>query len=111
MEKLDVVFAGRYLDAMSAFQAEGKPSLCWKEALHGCADDSRLILQHLLAGINAHINLDLGVASAQVSPGASLPGLKADFDQINTLLASQVGVVEAEMATLSPLVKDLSKVG
>jgi len=111
METLDVVFASRYLDAYNAVQANQKLSRCWNLAFRACTDDGCLILQHLLAGMNAHINLDLGVASAQVSPGDQLPGLKSDFDQINTVLAAQVGAVEDEMAGLSPLIKDLSKVG
>ncbi len=111
MERLDVVFASRYLDAVATHQAGAKPSRSWKLAFEACRDDSRLILQHLLAGMNAHINLDLGVASAQVSPGDQLPQLKADFDQINEVLAAQVGAVEANMSALSPLVKNLSTVG
>jgi hypothetical protein len=111
METLDVVFASRYLDALSAFQTNGNPSHCWKVAFHACPDDSLLILQHLLAGMNAHINLDLGVAAAQVSPGDQLPQLKSDFDEINAVLAAQVAAVENEMATVSPLLKDLSTVG
>ncbi|HVP54587.1 MAG TPA: DUF5995 family protein [Candidatus Eisenbacteria bacterium] len=111
METLDVVFASRYLDASSAYQSDGKPSHCWKVAFHACDDDTRIILQHLLAGMNAHINLDLGVAAAQVCPGDQLPQLKSDFDEINVVLAAQVGAVEDEMSTLSPLIKDLSKVG
>jgi len=111
METLDVVFATRYLDAYNAFQANQRLSHCWNIPFRASADDSHLILQHLLAGINAHINLDLGVASALVSPGDQLPGLKADFDEINTVLAAQVGSVENEMSAVSPLIKDLSKVG
>jgi Family of unknown function (DUF5995) len=111
MEQLDVVFASRYLDALAAYQSGGTPSRSWKLAFDACSDDSRLILQHLLAGMNAHINLDLGIASAQVSPGTQLPGLKTDFDQINDILAAQVAAVESEMAALSPLIKGLSTVG
>ena len=111
MEQLDVVFASRYLDALAAYQSETAPSRSWRLAFDACGDESRLILQHLLAGMNAHINLDLGVASAQVSPGAQLPGLKTDFDQINDILAAQVGAVESEMDALSPLIKGLSTVG
>ncbi|HVO78612.1 MAG TPA: DUF5995 family protein [Candidatus Bathyarchaeia archaeon] len=111
MEKLDVVFARRYLDALSAYQTHGKLSRCWRVAFDACEDESRLILQHLLAGMNAHINLDLGAASAQVSPGDQIAQLKDDFDEINTVLASQVGAVEDEMSALSPLIKDLSSVG
>lgn len=111
MEQLDVVFASRYLDALAAYQSGGTPSRSWKLAFDACSDDSRLILQHLLAGMNAHINLDLGIASAQVSPGTQLPGLKTDFDQINDILAAQVAAVESEMAALSSLIKGLSTVG
>ncbi len=111
MEKLDVVFASRYLDALAAYQSGRKLSRCWKVAFDACPDDTRLILQHLLAGMNAHINLDLGVASAQVSPGDQLPHLKADFDQINVVLAAQVGAVEDEMSSASSLVQGVSYVG
>jgi roadblock/LC7 domain-containing protein len=110
MEKLDVVFAGRYLDAQAAYEAKHAPSRSWKLAFDACADESRIILQHLLAGMNAHINLDLGVAAAQVSPGDRIGELKADFNQINAVLAAQVGAVEAAMAAISPLVGTLSLV-
>lgn len=49
-----------------------------------------LILQHLLLGINAHINLDLGIAAAQTSPGDDLPDLRNDFVEINRVLVRQV---------------------
>jgi Family of unknown function (DUF5995) len=111
MEKLDVVFASRYLDALAAYQSHGKASRCWKVAFDACTDDTRLILQHLLAGMNAHINLDLGVAAAQVSPGDQLPHLKADFDQINVVLVAQVSAVEDEMSSVSSLVQGVSYVG
>ena len=111
MEKLDVIFASRYLDALSAYQAGASPSRCWKVAFEACADDTRLVLQHLLAGMNAHINLDLGVAAAQVVPGDSIGQLQGDFNEINTVLAAQVGAVEAGMSAISPLVSTLSQVG
>ena len=111
MQKLDVVFASRYLDALAAFQAGGAPTRSWALAFRGCDDASLLILQHLLSGMNAHINLDLGIASAQVSPGDQLPQLKPDFDQINVVLAELVGIVAAEIAAVSPLIGNLEKIG
>ena len=111
MEKLDVIFASRYLDAYDSYHAHGPTSRCWKVAFDACGDDSHLILQHLLAGMNAHINLDLGVAAATVSPGDSIEGLQSDFDQINVVLAAQVSSVEGQMSTISPLVGTLSQVG
>lgn len=111
MQKLDVVFASRYLDALAAFQAGGAPTRSWALAFRGCDDASLLILQHLLSGMNAHINLDLGIATAQVSPGDQLPQSKPDFDQINVVLAELVGIVAAEIAAVSPLIGDLEKIG
>src|SRR5271170_1963088 len=111
MEQLDVVFASRYLDALASYQTGGSASRSWVVAFQGCDDADLLILQQLMAGMNAHINLDLGVAAAQVSPGAQLPQLKPDFDEINGVLASLVGIVAAEIAVVSPLIGDLEKIG
>ena len=61
--------------------------------------------------MNAHINLDLGIAAAQVSPGNQLPQLKPDFDQINAVLASMVSTVASEIAVVSPLLGDLETIG
>ena len=111
MERLDVVFASRYLDALEAFQAGKATTQSWAIAFKGCDDPDLLILQQILCGMNAHINLDLGIATAQVAPGELLPQLKSDFDAINAVLASQVGIVTAEIAAVSPLIGDLEKIG
>src|SRR5271165_3612052 len=111
MEKLDVAFASRYLDALATFQAGGTPTRSWILAFRGCDDADLLILQHLLSGMNAHINLDLGIAAAQTCPGDQLPQLKSDFDEINNVLADLVSTVEDEIAAVSPLIGDLEKIG
>ncbi|MFZ0312189.1 MAG: DUF5995 family protein [Candidatus Korobacteraceae bacterium] len=111
MEQLDVVFASRYLDALATFQAGGTATRSWRLAFQGCNDAELLILQQLLAGMNAHINLDLGIAAAQVSPGERLPQLKPDFDAINAVLASLVNTVASEIAVVSPLIGELERIG
>jgi Family of unknown function (DUF5995) len=111
MEQLDVVFASRYLDALATFQAGEAATRSWMLAFRGCDDASLLILQQLLSGMNAHINLDLGIAAAQTCPGDQLPQLKPDFDAINDVLADLVGTVEDEIAAVSPLISDLEKIG
>jgi len=104
MEKLDVVFASRYLAAFQQFRS-GEPSTAsWQTAFKAASRWYPIVLQHLLAGINAHINLDLGVAAAMTAHARQLPGLKADFDQINAVLAGLVSTVEKEMAEVSPLI-------
>jgi hypothetical protein len=111
MEQLDVVFASRYLDAHSTFQSGGTATRSWMVAFQGCDDANLLILQQLLSGMNAHINLDLGIAAAQVSPREQLPQLKPDFYQINAVLASLIGTIASEIAAVSPLIGDLEMIG
>lgn len=111
LEKLDIVFANRYLTAYEQFRSGETPSLSWQLAFQSASKWYPLIVQQLLIGINAHINLDLGVAAAQVAPGDQLPSLKPDFDQINAVLASEVGAVEQEVAQVSPLIGWLEKFG
>ena len=48
-----------------------------------------------MIGMNAHINLDLGIAAATVAPTpAELEALHADFNRINDVLARLVRIVE-----------------
>src|SRR5215471_14130897 len=104
MERLDVTFASRYLQAFQQFRAGAQPTMSWQLAFRSASAWYPLIVQQLLIGINAHINLDLGIAAATVAPGDQLPGLKTDFDQINAVLSAEVGTVEKEMAAVSPLI-------
>lgn len=111
MERLDVLFANRYLEAYENFQNGLPASACWEAAFHAAAAWRPLILQHLLLGMNAHINLDLGVAAAQTAPGAALPGLKRDFDEINRILLSLLDEVQAKIDRLSPWLNWLDHIG
>lgn len=111
MEQLDVVFASRYLDALATFQAGGDATRSWMLAFHGYDDANFLVLQQLLSGMNAHINLDLGIATAQVCPPELLGQVKPDFDQINAVLAGLISTVASEIAAISPLIGDLEKIG
>ena len=87
MEKLDVIFANRYLVAYHTFYKQEIPTASWQVALRKANKFWPIVLQHLLWGMNAHINLDLGIAAAETASGASINDLKQDFDQINELLA------------------------
>lgn len=106
MEQLDVVFASRYFAALNAwFWPAQFPPLThsWRVAFQAAALPAPIIVQHLVAGVNAHINLDLGIASATVAPGPQLPDLHADFDRVNTILGAEVGGVLDEIDELSPV--------
>ena len=87
MERLDVTFAKRYIDAYFNHQ-QGKPiSRSWQAAFVLSEGFWPIVLQHLLSGMNAHINLDLGIASAEVMKGQDIQLLHHDFNQINTILS------------------------
>ncbi|SHH19606.1 DUF5995 family protein [Flavobacterium defluvii] len=102
MEKLDVIFANRYLKAYYQYQAKEKPSECWGFAFEQAEKFWPIVLQHLLLGINAHINLDLGIASAEISTVEDIEDLKADFDKINSILSSLVAGVEKCLIKIWP---------
>ncbi|MBI1807719.1 MAG: hypothetical protein HYR76_11780 [Ignavibacteria bacterium] len=110
MEKLVSTFAIRYLDALQNYRNDKQPSRCWKTAFEAAKSWRVLILQHLLLGINAHINLDLGISAAEVCPGSELPSLSKDFDEINEILASLFKKVQREINNVSPLIGWLDRV-
>ena len=102
MERLDVAFANRYLAALEGFRRGDTTSACWLVSFKASTRWRPLILQHLLLGMNAHINFDLGVAAAETCPGAQLSLLRHDFEQINNILGGMLAKVKADIDELSP---------
>ncbi len=109
MERLDVVFANRYLEAVEAVERGARPTRSWQVAFDADGTWRPIVLQHLLLGMNAHINLDLGIAAARTAPGPALEGLHADFNRINQVLARLVDGVRAELATVWPPLRILDR--
>ena len=104
VERLDVIFANRYLEAWTRREAGQPAGVAWGVAFGVERAFWPVVLQHLLLGMNAHINLDLGLAAAAAVPGAAIAGLKPDFDRINAVLAGLVNDVENRLARIwSPL--------
>ncbi|MEP6494679.1 MAG: DUF5995 family protein [bacterium] len=110
MERLDVIFANRYLHAFDSHRRGASPSRSWQVAFEAGSSRRVVILQHLLLGMNAHINLDLGVAASEVCPGDAIAGLEHDFNEINTVLATLETGVESEVCSLSPWIDRLDHV-
>ena len=111
MESLDVIFANRCLNALEQHKEVAQPSRCWTVAFNAVDKWRPLVLQHFLLGMNAHINLDLGVAAAQTAPGDKLAELKRDFEVINDILAELPDVVQNKLGAISPLLNLLDDVG
>lgn len=104
IERLDVAFAKRYFDALNAYfypdEFEGL-TLPWKVAFVGDQNHQAIILQHMLAGLNAHISFDLGLALLTVA-GDWPPTLREDYDRVNHLLCKQIPGINKEVQKRSP---------
>lgn len=103
MEQLDTIFAQRFFDAFDGhYNNSGKPvTQSWKHAFDSAESSSYIIMQHLLLGINAHINLDLGIAAAETMKGDNLDLIQEDYNRINAILASLVDDVTSNMSRIS----------
>ena len=92
MERLDCVFAGLYLDACRA--TDQSRSSAWQPLFALRAQPGTASLQYALAGMNAHINFDLGLALVrtcrQLGRTLDSPGVRADFLAVNAILAAAV---------------------
>lgn len=135
MERFDVAFAKRYLDALAAYRAEGAGTggdaggqaagggqggggladsdvpRSWRVAFDTVSRWEPVVMQHLVLGMNAHINLDLGIATASTAPGDQLPSLRRDYDRINEILVSIFEDVQRQIYEVSPWMGLLDKLG
>jgi hypothetical protein len=102
MEKLDVLFANRYIDAYIAFKTKKPHTGSWRIVFEA-QQRPLLILQHLLLGMNAHINLDLAIAASETMKGNNLAALINDFNTINRLLSEMSDKVQMRISKVSPL--------
>ena len=107
MERLDVIFANRYISTYKAYQKHEPVTLSWMQAFQLSKKNCPIVLQHLLIGMNTHINLDLGIAAAKVMEGKDIQNLKDDFDKINDILSSLVADVEQDLSEIWPTLKKI----
>jgi hypothetical protein len=96
-------FANRYLGALATFRAGGVPARAWRIAFDCAERRDRLILQHVVLGINAHVNLDLGIAASEVVPPDQILTLKRDFERINAVIGSLLDPMQDAIGKFSPL--------
>ncbi len=104
MEAFAAAFAQRYFDAYFAAR-DGRPStLAWGVSFQAARQRNPIVLQHLLLGMNAHINLDLGIVAAEFArrSAGGLVGLRGDFNAVNDVLAGLVDTDQAALNRVSP---------
>jgi hypothetical protein len=88
MTRLDLVFAGLYLDAV----ASPAPANAWAPLFEARRRQGVLSIQFALAGMNAHINHDLPLAVVttcrQLGTTPDAPGFVDDYQRVTGLLES-----------------------
>ena len=110
LERLDAAFANRYFDALNGhFHPDRfpRPTHSWQVTFDAASRPEPILAQHMFAGVNAHIGLDLGIAAEALCPGPKLITLHEDFNRINAVLASQVTGVVEDINELSPVLANL----
>lgn len=107
MERLDVVFANRYLEAYQQFKNKQGCSSSWQIAFDASLTWQPFVIDHLFLGMNAHIGLDLGIATATVCTGGQIQSIQSDFNKINIILSDLVDEVKSDLYSMWPLSKSI----
>ncbi len=106
MQRFDSTFANRYFAALNGYFHPADypaPSHCWRLAFDTALLAQPIIVQHMLLGVNAHIDLDLGIAAWEIMLPGPVQPLQNDFNNVNAVLGSQVKAVLDEIDEISPL--------
>lgn len=111
VERLVAVFAQLYVDAFDAHRGGGSPVEAWDLAFRFAERGRGSICQHLLLGMNAHINLDLGLATAAVSTPDDLAGFRDDFVRVNDVLFALLDALQDGLGVVSPWMARLDRLG
>lgn len=110
VEQLGACFANRYFDALTAYRDGDEPTKSWAVSFEQAEDGRLLTMQDLLLGINAHINLDLAIATAEIG-GDTVDDLHADFLHVNVLLEDLFDRTQNTLGALSPFLDLLDRLG
>ncbi|WFO15120.1 DUF5995 family protein [Cellulophaga baltica 4] len=110
LEQMDVAFANLYIDAYQEHTKGNSVSASWLFSFEN-ATEELTILQHIMLGINAHINLDLGIATAATMKGKELTLIEKDFNTVNDILFNITNEIQDRLSRVSPLLFLLDLLG
>ena len=110
MHDMDVRFANLYIRAYRDFKAGNDVAASWQVSFDA-GSDRLALLQHLMLGMNAHINLDLAnAASLSVAP-EKIDTIKNDFMAVNEVLSRITNEMQERLGRVSPLLFILDWIG
>ena len=111
MEHLAVSFADRYLVAYRRWMNGETIRASWSVAFEAATDGRRrMVAQHLLAGMNAHINLDLGIVAAEIA-GDKPEDLYTDFLRVNQILFQKLDRLQDRLGSVSTRMAWIDRLG
>ncbi|MEM8619267.1 MAG: DUF5995 family protein [Actinomycetota bacterium] len=100
MDRFVRAFADWYLAPIA--RTRPMPS-CW-QAAYDVANDDLIVVQHLLLGINAHVNHDLPQVVVELAAQEqTVHALQRDFDAVNDVLAEVQPAVLRDLGRVSGL--------
>ena len=111
IQHLNEVFFSRYLDAFSHWRRGEPVSESWAVAFGAIDEDGPIVLQHLLMGANAHINLDLAVAVTTAVPASRFEELEPDYQKMNDLLCDLIEPVLEACCRILPALRIATRIG
>ena len=100
LEKLDVIFANLFISAFYQYLNNKSIAKSWRYAFD-VSKEKKSLVQHILLGMNAHINLDLAIAASEVSYGKNIIDLKTDFMKVNEILAGLTNTMQKSLSRVS----------
>ena len=95
-------FANTFASWFTRARAHGADApRCWRAAFDVAGDRRLMIVQHLLLGINAHVNHDLPQAAVELAGDGDIAALEGDFLAVNAVLAETLPDVLRGLGTVS----------
>jgi len=118
LERLDVVFAGFYFDALADFLSGRTTAASWRTLFDARFTPGIDRIQFAVAGMNAHINHDLALALVRTAADLKMVPAEdgpehADYQSVNVILNRLMPTVLHMLATdaLGYIAQDTGKIG
>jgi hypothetical protein len=107
MERMVVKFANRYFEALEFYVNRDIDKITgpWAEAFKVADQKTLITLQHFLLSANAHINLDLAIAAAEIciEENVRIEDFEDDFKTMNDVLAGLYDQMNEGLSMMWPL--------
>ena len=105
LRRMIVTFANRYFAARAHFRQNVPMSRSWALTFRAARATSALVVQHILLAMNAHINVDLGIAAAET--GLPWP----DYARVDAILSRGVSRIQGCLNRTTPVLLGIDMFG